>query len=229
MNSGFVERYTVNETGQDYVVGDIHGEFVRLNEELSYIGFDPTRDRLFSVGDLVDRGPDSVAALEWLKKPWFHAVLGNHEELVLIAPRRDSTLRNWVVNSGGGWWLDITEAQQEQFIQAILKMPLAIEVMTPMGPVGLVHADVPRKTSWTELLIKLEAGDQDTKQYILWSRNRVRRFLGGYRKAVPGVRHIFCGHSPLPEMKAFGNVIMIDTGACYGGPMRVYPLAEPGV
>jgi serine/threonine protein phosphatase 1 len=60
-------------------VGDIHGHFQRLQQCLEAVGFDPAVDRLFSVGDLVDRGPHSEAALDWLAQPWFHAVQGNHE------------------------------------------------------------------------------------------------------------------------------------------------------
>lgn len=229
MSASFFKTFDINTDGMDYVVGDIHGEFTRLEEELTYLKFDPRVDRLFSVGDLVDRGPESNQALEWLAQPWFHAVLGNHEELVLTAPGYEGKMRNWIVENGGGWWLDQSEERQRAFIDAILDMPLAIEVMTPEGPVGIVHADVPRKTSWVELVRKLESGDQEMKQYILWSRNRVRRFIGGYRKPVPGVHHIFCGHSPLDEVRTFGNVVMIDTGACYGGRLTVTPLYGPHI
>ncbi|WP_242621095.1 hypothetical protein [Aeromonas salmonicida] len=45
-------------------------------------GFDPARDRLFSVGDLTDRGPDCTQVLEWLARPWFHPVCGNHDDYV---------------------------------------------------------------------------------------------------------------------------------------------------
>lgn len=38
---------------------------------------------MLSVGDLVDRGPDSIGCLKLLEAPWFHAVMGNHEQLLL--------------------------------------------------------------------------------------------------------------------------------------------------
>ena len=64
-------RMTANTRGRDLAVGDIHGHFERLQECLEAVEFDPAVDRLFSVGDLVDRGPASPQALEWLAKPWF--------------------------------------------------------------------------------------------------------------------------------------------------------------
>lgn len=40
--------------------GDIRGCFNRLQAGLELLGFDPDKDRLFSVGDLVDWGPESA-------------------------------------------------------------------------------------------------------------------------------------------------------------------------
>ena len=51
-------RFARKPLGRDLAVGDIHGYFSRLEQTLNQAGFDPARDRLFSVGDLTDRGPD---------------------------------------------------------------------------------------------------------------------------------------------------------------------------
>lgn len=73
----------VNTQGTDYVLGDLHGCYSLLQEALDQVNFDPARDRVFSVGDLVDRGPDSLKCLQLLKQPWFYAVLGNHELMLM--------------------------------------------------------------------------------------------------------------------------------------------------
>ena len=49
--------------GRDWIVGDVHGCFQTLRQALAAIDFEPGRDRLFSVGDLIDRGPHSNEAL----------------------------------------------------------------------------------------------------------------------------------------------------------------------
>ena len=59
-----LERFERNESGRDLVVGDIHGMFPHLSALLAQLEFDESRDRLFSVGDLVDRGPASTEAVE---------------------------------------------------------------------------------------------------------------------------------------------------------------------
>ena len=52
-----------NPAGRDLAAGDVHGHFDTLEQALEQIAFDPVSDRLFSVGDLVDRGPRLEAAL----------------------------------------------------------------------------------------------------------------------------------------------------------------------
>ena len=72
-----------NTLGRDFVVGYVHGQLNMLDHLLAAVRFDSAKDRLFSVGDLVDRGPDGGALLLRLERePWFYAVLGNHEALM---------------------------------------------------------------------------------------------------------------------------------------------------
>ena len=64
-----------------YAVGDIQGCYTSFTQLLAQIGFSPARDRLWLVGDLINRGPDSLAVLRWAKQHE-HAlkvVLGNHD------------------------------------------------------------------------------------------------------------------------------------------------------
>lgn len=73
------KRFEINTTGRDFAVGDVHGHFTKLQAALDAVGFNAATDRLFSVGDLVDRGPESADVDTWLAKPWFFAVQGNHD------------------------------------------------------------------------------------------------------------------------------------------------------
>ena len=76
-----IVRHGPNDTGgRDLVVGDIHGYFDTLEHALDRLKFNPAADRLFAVGDLIDRGPQSAAALEWLVADRIAAVRGNHDQ-----------------------------------------------------------------------------------------------------------------------------------------------------
>jgi len=208
-----IARYPQNDEGRDFVVGDIHGMFPHLRVLLDEIGFDPGTDRLFSVGDLVDRGPESAKALEWLDKAWFHACRGNHEQFAIdsLDPVQYDL---WINHNGGAWWLDLDAASRARFREEFANLPLAIEVETASGVVGIIHADVPPLVTWSRFMELLQAHDRDAALYALWSRHRVQG--SGPRLPVRGgVERVYCGHTPTRTTVSIANVHYIDTGAVY--------------
>ena len=70
-----------------YAIGDIHACFSALQNLLSKINFHPQRDRLWFVGDCINRGPDSLKTLRFLRSLGDRAVvvMGNHEGRLLAA------------------------------------------------------------------------------------------------------------------------------------------------
>ncbi|MDR3478064.1 MAG: symmetrical bis(5'-nucleosyl)-tetraphosphatase [Gammaproteobacteria bacterium] len=99
-----------------YAIGDIQGCFDPLERLLALIEFDPDKDSLWFTGDLVNRGPKSLATLRFIKNlgERHHTVLGNHDlhllavahgahpgsdddsiAEILAAPDRDELL-NWL-------------------------------------------------------------------------------------------------------------------------------------
>jgi bis(5'-nucleosyl)-tetraphosphatase (symmetrical) len=78
-----------------YAIGDIQGCFKSLRRLLHHLSFDPQKDRLWPVGDLVNRGPDSLATLRFIKSlgASVFPVLGNHDLFLLAAAENIVTLR----------------------------------------------------------------------------------------------------------------------------------------
>ena len=64
-----------------YVIGDLQGCFEPLTRLLQYIQYQPALDKLWFCGDLIARGPESLACLEFVKNLGDNArvVLGNHD------------------------------------------------------------------------------------------------------------------------------------------------------
>ncbi len=210
--SGFFKRYERNTDGRDLIVGDIHGHFTKLQAALDAVGFDPSRDRLFSVGDLVDRGPESDQALEWVAKPWFHAVRGNHEDMAIRWPAGNMDAALYAMN-GGAWNVSNPPAAQREFSETFAALPLAIELETAAGLVGIVHADCPFG-SWQEFAEVLETEELSgpLKRAVFeaaqWSRERI---TNRDESMVAGVRALVVGHTPMERKTVLGNVHYIDT------------------
>lgn len=213
--SPLVRRFARNTAGRDLIVGDIHGHFTKLQAALDAVGFAPgAGDRLFSVGDLVDRGPESALALDWLARPWFHAVAGNHEDFAIRWPHGRMDPGNYVAN-GGGWNVANTLPERQLFADTFSVLPIAMELETADGLVGIVHAECPLP-SWQEFTAALEspALSNTQRQGLIdaaqWSRTRVERMDAG---EVAGVRAVVVGHTPMRKFTSLGNTLYIDTGA----------------
>ncbi|MBK5003643.1 serine/threonine protein phosphatase [Pseudomonas sp. S32] len=211
---GRFERMAANPLGRDLAVGDIHGHFDRLQLSLDAVGFNPQQDRLFSVGDLVDRGPHSQAVLQWLAQPWFHAVQGNHEALAITLVRGGRLDLAMYHAAGGAWFIGLPRNEQLRFVEQFEQLPIALEVETAAGPIGLLHADCPFD-DWGVLRTWLELDDDpDVREVCQWSR---RRLKAGDTRPVNGLRGLLVGHTPVPQVKQLGNVWHLDTGGWANG------------
>lgn len=78
-----------------YAVGDLQGCLEPLQCLLEHVHFDPARDRLWLVGDLVNRGPQSLETLRFLYsiRHSLTCVLGNHDLHLLAASRNVERLK----------------------------------------------------------------------------------------------------------------------------------------
>jgi serine/threonine protein phosphatase 1 len=227
-----VRRFTQNTAGRDLVVGDVHGCFTKLQAALDAVGFDPgAGDRLFSVGDLVDRGPESAQVLRWLGQPWFAAIKGNHEAMACEFSAGQASASLYGMN-GGGWFIAMTPPERLPFLDAFEALPVAIEVETAHGLVGLVHADCPT-VSWSKFTDAMRAGRGASVEFermldmAIWSRDRINH---GDRIGVEGVSAVVVGHTPVSRVTSLGNVLFIDTGGWLQGgdsprPLTVIDLA----
>lgn len=214
---GAIQRFARNERGRDFLVGDIHGAYDLVIDAMKKAGFDPKVDRLFSVGDLIDRGAGSHRAAKFLSMPYVHAVRGNHEDMLLDL-YKDGEPQEYVLKiaarfNGFAWWLDTTHTVRQEILDAIRDLPLAIEIETERGTVGLIHADVPPGMDWATFCSRLEVGDERVVRTCLWGRDRVKK---SDSSGVAGIGRIFAGHTRQSGIKHLGNIYYVDTSAYAG-------------
>ncbi|MBY7304390.1 protein-serine/threonine phosphatase [Escherichia marmotae] len=195
-----------------WLVGDIHGCLAQLREKLWFCRFDPWQDLLISVGDVIDRGPESLRCLQLLDQRWVRAVRGNHEQMAMDA-LASQQMSLWFMN-GGDWFAALTEHQREQARRALEKcgsLPWIIELSCSSGLHVIAHADYPNDIyEWHK--------EVDLHQ-VLWSRSRLREGRKG--QEITGADHFWFGHTPLRHRVDIGNLHYIDTGAVFGGTLTL--------
>jgi len=204
-----------NTTGRDFAVGDIHGCYRLLMDQLTYVGFDQAQDRLFSVGDIIDRGPDSLKCLRLLQEPWFYMVRGNHEDMMINACSGGESYNWWA--SYGSWAKRISPEDMNAWARRLAAQPLSITLPVGSYKVGICHAETDGQ-DWDEMI-----DNPESENAMLWGR-RVLRSRPDYD--VKGVKITIHGHTPLEHPIWVGNRYFMDTGACESGLLTVRKIAD---
>lgn len=198
-----VLRLEKNKSGRDFVCGDIHGCFDDMEAELKRIRFNKTFDRLFCVGDLIDRGPRSELAAYYMTRHWFFTVMGNHEAMFLFAnldlpkQKKDKYLLQHIKN-GGAWAYKTDPEKADAIINAIDELPLIIQV----GDVIIAHAALPAVPNLEEI----ENNPDKYIDTILWHREAYPPVT------IPGINKVYVGHSIVIDPIEDGKYMNIDTG-----------------
>lgn len=196
---------TTNSKGKDYIIGDLHGCYDLLMDKLGKVGFDEKKDRLFSVGDLIDRGPKSLECLSLVFEPWFFSVRGNHEQDMFDSMESEHEFKIWSI-----WrdWVEKVDDIKSMIIKAQDKMPFWITLRFGNESIGIVHAEPPDR--WDLI-------DSCSKDMLLTGRDM---------KWIPiaGIDKVYVGHTGSPEPYEVGNTRHIDTTAFHTGILTMEEL-----
>ncbi|WP_460646017.1 metallophosphoesterase [Leclercia adecarboxylata] len=201
-----------------WVVGDLHGCYTNLMTQLGKVDFDPAQDLLISVGDLIDRGAENVECLDLINQPWFRAVRGNHEQMMLDALVNGGSFSHWMSN-GAGWWhqLDIEQdAQLKYLLPKVEQLPLIIELVTGNRKMVICHADYPHN--------EYEFDKPVPEEMVIWNRDRISASQDGAVREIKGADLFIFGHTPARMPLRFANQYYIDTGAVFSGNLTIRQL-----
>ena len=149
----------------NYLIGDLQGCDSALGRLLEKIDFSPSRDVLFVLGDLVNRGPESLAVLERLigYGDAARCLLGNHDlNLLAIAhgvrqPNRKDTLTEILQSPK---LPDLMQWLKHQNMAMIYKIPNSTSSNEPFKEVLMIHAGV--LPNWTAINTVAYANEIET-------------------------------------------------------------------
>jgi len=202
-----------------WVVGDIHGHIKTLEELISQIDLE-SGHKLISLGDMIDRGPDSASVLEIFRRnPSFCALKGNHEQMMheSISIGENRHWEPWLKYGGVETLTSLGSKREEGHIMDLewseFLAGLPTEII--LKRFRLVHAGFDPDVS-------IEAQrDRDR----LWSRKAFQSST-----VLDNDRQIILGHTPVQEIVGHGSnspwysrillgdgrpsIIGIDTGIC---------------
>ena len=87
-----------------YLISDIHGNYSDFQQILKKIAFDKEKDNLIIMGDVIDRGPDGIKLIEYIK-PFLEnnsieLLLGNHELFAIYYLKGLLDERTWIAFGG---------------------------------------------------------------------------------------------------------------------------------
>jgi serine/threonine protein phosphatase 1 len=219
-----------------YAIGDIHGRLDLLERVIAAIRKDTDRyggDAItVTLGDYVDRGPDSRGVIDRLaQNPFptpFVALKGNHEDMLIDFLGDPERGMHWRMQGG------------EQTLQSygVAVRPLMVGKNNAEAAARL-HDALP--ASHLAFLDQLETSfqhgrfflchagvrpgvalDQQTEHDLLWIRAEFLRSRADFGKIV------IHGHTPVSEPEVLPNRVNIDTGAFASGRLTCIVLEQDG-
>src|SRR6266567_4406225 len=191
-----------------YAIGDIQGSFEELGVLLGSLEFDGDKDRLWFVGDLVNRGPASLATLRFVRDLGERAlaVLGNHDLHLLalahgvVKEREDDTLAEVLAAPDRDELIDC--------LRGIDRLRLIVNAMTRLRfctPEGVMEFRTKGETT------EAPAG------HLPWFD-------------VPGRRSadqtVICGHWSALGLRIAPKLLALDSGCVWGGKLTAIRLED---
>lgn len=124
-------------------IGDVHGHYGGLMALLDAIALSPD-DQLYFLGDLIDRGPESAAVVNFVYRNGFPCLLGNHEQMLIEAFPGDaidhSALQAWLYSGGQTTVMSYDKANQ--LLLEHLEWMRSLPTHMDLGDIWLAHAGV---------------------------------------------------------------------------------------
>ncbi|MBN2175005.1 MAG: metallophosphoesterase [Bacteroidales bacterium] len=203
-----------------FVIGDIHGHHLALNQVLAKSGFNFENDLLISLGDLVDLGPDSPSVIETMMKVKnFRHILGNHDKWCLNWMRFGTIDDIWL-NQGGQKTIQSYENHKNLIESHLTFLEQAVLYYRDENNRLFVHGGF----AW-DIPFDQQINDEHV---LIWDRSLA---LMSYNFELQGKKlglfsEIYLGHTPTRHFGQLtpikhSNIWLMDTGCGRGGKLTI--------
>ena len=219
-----------------YAFSDVHGHLAPLDRLLSRVS-PGEGDRIFMLGDMIDRGPDPVGVMQLVRGlPNCTVLMGNHEDLMLSFfedPDDPAALINWQINGSAttaAGLASLSADDMRDLVEWVHALPLCAYTFVGGRPYLFAHAGIrptglaPRE-SWDGAAIEALLGEQLVED-LLWIREEFWGCPTGLLDAQGMGPVVVAGHTPTaylegmadrPDRPARGEdglCRMVRVGAC---------------
>ena len=209
-------------------VGDIHGCLSTLKALIAKAG--PV-DSIISVGDLIDRGPDSLEVIKYCIENNIQVCLGNHEQMAIEAlkaylgpdypfKRMDLLDSDWIANGGRRVFDDASKEDLQFMVDYFQTLPIYIKT-------DYTHNDLPVVVSHTALnMYHYNILDSDPAELLrmstslVWSRTQATSQAAVKFFSIYGHTPTDCLGTPNAKPHITSTGINLDTGCCYDSKDR---------
>ncbi|MEQ8925643.1 MAG: metallophosphoesterase [Fulvivirga sp.] len=200
-----------------FVIGDIHGANIALEQCLERSAFDFANDLLISIGDICDGWPETNQCFETLLKvQHFVLTMGNHDFWALEWALGNEVSPAWLANGGENTLKSYPDGMPESHFNLLSAAKSYYELDNKL----FVHAGIDTSLSME---------NQDSS-ILLWDRNFFEKAIAESMKEHPtsltSYKEVFIGHTPIHKLGhtkpiKCAEVWMMDTGAGWGEKLSI--------
>ena len=233
-----IREHTKKILGRLLIVGDVHGCPEQLEQLLQSINFVQGIDQLVIAGDFVNKGPDSIGAVEKAMEYGALGVLGNHDWTLLDihAKIASGEIQPFNKKNARDPFVRIARDIPDMCIRYLSSLPHVLRI--PQYNLMVVHAGLNPsypliKQSIRDLThIRRLEKDPETNLYVSYEGGKIGQ---QWATAWDGPETVIFGHDARSGLQVEPHAFGLDTGCCYGGNLTgiLFPGAKlvsvPGV
>lgn len=199
------------------IVGDVHGCYDEVREMMDTYNITKENTCVIFVGDLINKGPNSIGVIDYVMENDWYSVRGNHDEVSMSEYALSKT------NKSRDKYEWVTKLQQEQ-LDWLSELPYAIHI--PTRQIIVVHAGlvpgVPLDKQEPDAFLHIRCVRREGDGWV-WTKKFIEEYdLWG--SVWSGPEHVFYGHDARRLFIQFPYATGLDSACVYGLQLTaIYP------